>query len=148
MLPRKDCEHHSGVLRTTVARPMPRSRLLRKSVGSQRALNQRRKALALGAALAIGIAGALALLLIGCGGGNSSAIVPPPPIPAVQPLQIADVQKVVQAAINSANVDMVVAVVDRAGFVLGVYQTQNAPTMAVGNFSVTVNANDLAVALA
>jgi uncharacterized protein GlcG (DUF336 family) len=117
-------------------------------VGSQRALNQRRKALALGAALAIGIAGALALLLIGCGGGNPSAVVPPPPIPAVQPLQFADVQKVVQAAVNSANVDMVVAVVDRAGFVLGVYQTQNAPTMAVGNFSVTVNANDLAVALA
>ena len=127
---------------------MARNRFLRKSVGSQRALNQRRKALALGAALAIGIAGALALLLIGCGGGNPNAVMPPPPVPAVQPLQIADVQKIVQAAVNSVAVNMVVAVVDRAGFVLGVYKTQNAPAMAMGNFSMSVNANDLAVALA
>ncbi len=127
---------------------MARDRFLKKSVGSQRALSQRRKALALGAALAIGIAGTLALLLIGCGGGNPSAVVPPPPTPAVQPLQIADVQKIVQAAVNSVAVDMVVAVVDRAGFVLGVYKTQNAPAMAIGNFSMSVNADDLAVALA
>ena len=39
----------------------------------------------------------------------------------VQALQIADVQEIVQAAVNSVNVDMVVAVVDRAGFVLGVF---------------------------
>jgi len=58
------------------------------------------------------------------------------------------VQKIVQAAVNSTNVDMVAAVVDRAGFVLGVYRTQNAPTTAVGNFSATVDADDLAVALA
>jgi len=127
---------------------MAKIRFLRKSVGSQRALNQRRKALALGAALAIGIAGALALLLMGCGGGNPSAIVPPPPVSAVTPLQIADVQKIVQAAVNAVGVDMVVAVVDRAGFVLGVYQTQNAPPTGLGNFSTTVNAGDLAVALA
>jgi uncharacterized protein GlcG (DUF336 family) len=127
---------------------MAKSRFVRKSVGSQRALTQRRKALALGAALAIGIAGAIALLLIGCGGGNPSAIVPPPPVPAVTPLQIADVQKIVQAAVNAVGVDMVVAVVDRAGFVLGVYQTQNAPATGPGNFSATVNAGDLAVALA
>jgi uncharacterized protein GlcG (DUF336 family) len=127
---------------------MAKSRFVRKPVGSQRALTQRRRALALGAALAIGIAGALALLLMGCGGGNPSAIVPPPPVPAVMPLQIADVQQIVQAAVNAVGVDMVVAVVDRAGFVLGVYQTQNAPTTGIGNFSTTVNAGDLAVALA
>ena len=117
-------------------------------MGSQRALTQRRKALALGAALAIGIAGAIALLLIGCGGGNPGAVVPPPSVPAVTPLQIADVQKIVQAAVNAVGVDMVVAVVDRAGFVLGVYQTQNAPATGPGNFGTTVNAGDLAVALA
>jgi uncharacterized protein GlcG (DUF336 family) len=43
---------------------------------------------------------------------------------------------------------MVVAVVDRAGFVLGVFRTQNAPTTGVGNFGQTPDANDLAVALA
>ncbi|HET8967017.1 MAG TPA: hypothetical protein VFN20_12415, partial [Candidatus Acidoferrum sp.] len=98
--------------------------------------------------LALGAAGALALLFAGCGGGSDTAVTPTPPSPSVQPLQIADVQKIVQAAVTSTNVDMVVAVVDRAGFVLGVYRTPNAPATAVGNFSATVDANDLAVALA
>ena len=98
--------------------------------------------------LALGAAGALALLFAGCGGGTGSVVTPTPPSPSVQPLQIADVQKIVQAAVNSANVDMVVAVVDRAGFVLGVFRTQNAPSTGVGNFSASVDANDLAVALA
>ncbi len=57
-------------------------------------------------------------------------------------------QNIVTAAVNSVNVDMVVAVVDRAGIVLGVYQTQNAPKMAVGNYSEMLNAVDVAVALA
>lgn len=115
---------------------------------SQRILVKRRRVLALGAMLALGAAGALALLFAGCGGGSSTTAPSPPPTPSVQPLQIADVQKVIQAAVSSINVDMVVAVVDRAGFVLGVYRTQNAPTTAAGNFSATADANDLAVALA
>jgi uncharacterized protein GlcG (DUF336 family) len=127
---------------------MQKTRLLRRPVESHRALDQRKKILVLTAALALGLAGTLALLLAGCGGGNSGAIVPPPPTPAVQPLQFADVQDVVQAAVNSANVDMVVAVVDRAGRILGIFRTQNAPATATGNFSATVDANDLAVALA
>ena len=90
----------------------------------------------------------MALLFAGCGGGSGTVAIPTPPTPSVQPLQIADVQKIVQAAVNSANADMVVAVVDRAGFVLGVFRTQNAPSIAIGNFRATVDANDLAVALA
>jgi uncharacterized protein GlcG (DUF336 family) len=117
-------------------------------VPARRALSRRKKLLLLAMALALGLAAALALLLVGCGGGSSSIVVTPPPTPPVQPLQIADVQKIVQTAINSVNIDMVVAVVDRAGLVLGVYRTQNAPATAIGNFSATVNANDLAVALA
>ena len=74
---------------------------LRKPVASRRALQQRQKTLALCVVLALGIAGALALLLIGCGGGSSAPVVPPP-IPAVQALQMADVQKIVTAAVNSA----------------------------------------------
>jgi uncharacterized protein GlcG (DUF336 family) len=120
---------------------------LRKPVESRRALQQRQKMLAVGLALAVGIAGALAMLLIGCGGGSSAPVVPPP-VPAVQALQAADVQNIVTAALNSVNVDMVIAVVDRAGFVLGVFQTQNAPATVVGNFGLSQNANDVAVALA
>ena len=74
--------------------------------------------------------------------------VSPPPPPVVQPLQVSDVQNIVQAAANSVSADMVVAVVDRAGIVLGVFRTQNAPITAAGNFGQTQDANDLAVALA
>src|SRR5579863_589734 len=126
---------------------MQTKRHLRRPVAARRALEQRKKALALGILLALGVAGVLALLLVGCGGGNATPIAPPP-VASVQALQVADVQKIVQAAVNSANVDMVVAVVDRAGFVLGVFRTQNAPATAVGNFGQTFGANDVAVALA
>ncbi len=126
---------------------MRAERTLRKPVASRHALARRQKTLALGILLALGLAGALALLLLGCGGGSSTPV-SPPPIVSAQPLQIADVQKIVQAAVNSANVDMVVAVVDRAGFVLGVFHTQNAPATAIGNFGQTLDANDVAVALA
>jgi uncharacterized protein GlcG (DUF336 family) len=127
---------------------MKKIRELRRPLRSQRVLEKRRRILAFGAMLALGAAGALALLFAGCGGGRDTIVPPAPPAPSIQPLQAADVQKIVQAAVNSTNVDMVAAVVDRAGFVLGVYRTQNAPTTAVGNFSATVDGNDLAVALA
>ena len=119
----------------------------RNPVAARRALEQRQKTLAMGILLALGMAGLLALLLVGCGGGNSTPV-SPPPVAAVEALQIADVQRIVQAAVNSANVDMVVAVVDRAGFVLGVFRTQNAPATAVANFGQTLDANDVAAALA
>jgi uncharacterized protein GlcG (DUF336 family) len=126
---------------------MPTEHILRRPVASRQALARRKKTLAVGILLALGLAGILAFLLLGCGGG-SGAPMSPPVIASVQPLQIADVQNIVQAAVNSANVDMVVAVVDRAGFVLGVFRTQNAPATAVGNFGQTLDANDVAVALA
>ena len=126
---------------------MQTERSIRKPVAARHALKQRQKTLALGILLALGLAGVLGLLLLGCGGG-SGAPISPPPVPTVQALQIADVQKIVQAAVKSAKVDMVVAVVDRGGFVLGVFRTQNAPAMTVGNFGQTLNANDVAVALA
>src|SRR5258707_430131 len=120
---------------------------LRKPVESRHALRQRRKTLALGILLAFGIAAALMMMLIGCGVGTNTPVVPPPAA-AVQPLQTSDVQNIVQAAVNSVNVDMTVAVVDRAGLVLGVFRTQNAPVTAVGNFGQLQDANEVAVALA
>src|SRR2546422_499729 len=120
---------------------------LRKPIDARHAFRKRRITLALGIILALGIAAALMMLLIGCGGGSSTPV-SPPPAPVVQPLQVSDVQNIALAAVNSVNVDMVVAVVDRAGFVLGVVRTQNAPTTATGNFGQTQDADDLAVALA
>jgi len=120
---------------------------LRKPVESLQALRSRRKVLVVAVFLTLGLAGVLAFLLWGCGGGSSTPVSPLPP-PIVQPLQVSDVQNIVQAAVNSVNVDMVVAVVDRAGFVLGVFRTQNAPVTATGNFGQVQDANNLAVALA
>jgi uncharacterized protein GlcG (DUF336 family) len=120
---------------------------IRRPVAARRALERRQKMLALGVLLALGIAGVLALLLVSCGSGSITAV-SPPPVATVQPLQVADVQKVVQAAVNSVNADMVVAVVDRAGFVLGVFRTQNAPATSLGNFGQMLDANDVAVGLA
>jgi len=129
---------------------MPSEHFLRKPVAARRALQKRQHVLVLGVVLALGMAGALAFILFGCGGGSGSVATPvgPTPAPTVQPLQTGDVQAIVQAAANSVNVDMVVAVVDRAGFVLGVFRTQNAPAMAVANFGQTLDANDVAVGLA
>jgi uncharacterized protein GlcG (DUF336 family) len=126
---------------------MQTERFIRKPVAARRTLERRQKTLAVGILLALGIAGVLALLLVGCAGGSSTPV-SPPPVVTVEALQVPDVEKIVQAAVHSANVDMVVAVVDRAGFVLGVFRTQNAPAAAVGNFGKTLDANDVAVALA
>jgi uncharacterized protein GlcG (DUF336 family) len=122
---------------------------LRKPVPADRALQKHQNMLVFGMMLALGFAGVLVFLLFGCGGGSSSAApVGPTPAPTAQPLQAGDVQGIVQAAVNSVNVDMVVAVVDRAGFVLGVFRTQNAPATAVGNFGQPLDANDVALGLA
>jgi uncharacterized protein GlcG (DUF336 family) len=127
---------------------MTSTHTLRKPVDSRSALANRKKFLALIAVATLLATGALALLLFGCGGGSSSVVAPSPPVATVTPLQVADVQSIVQAAVNSMNVDMVVAVVDRSGFVLAVFRTQNAPAMTTGNFSQVQNANDVAVSLA
>src|SRR5216683_3452135 len=127
-------------------RTMETTHSLRRPVESRRALQQRNKTLALGVFLTPGIALALVMIIVGCGGGSSVAVAPP--VASVQPLQVADVQNIVQAAVSSVNVDMAVAVVDRAGFVLGAFRTQNAPATATGNFGQVQNANDVAVALA
>src|SRR5260370_38704272 len=125
---------------------MKATHTLRKLVESRRALWQRKKPLVLGILLAAGIGAALGMIVVGCGGGSSVAVAPP--VASVPPLQVADVQNIVQAAVNSVNVDMAVAVVDRAGFVLGVFRTQNAPATTAGNFGSVQNASEVAVALA
>jgi uncharacterized protein GlcG (DUF336 family) len=123
--------------------------ILRKPVESRQAYRQRRKTLALATILALGVAGALAVLLIGCGAGVTHPSSTPPATGTATPLSVSDVQNIVQAAAQAANVTtMVIAVVDRGGNVLGVYREPNAPATATGNFGTTVDANDLAVALA
>ena len=62
---------------------------------------------------------------------------------------MADVQNIVSVASQAVNDDtMIIAVVDRQGNVLAVFRKPNAPNTAIGDYGLTVNANDLAVGLA
>ena len=88
------------------------------------------------------------LVCLSCGGSGSSSKQSDPPPPAVVPLTAADVTTVVQNAVLSVNAPMVVAVADRAGNILAVFETTGAPTTSTGNFGQTVPADELAVALA
>jgi len=121
---------------------------LRRPVESQRAYKQRRKTIAWGMILALGIAAALAVLIVGCGSvtpTSSGSTLPP----TSAPLSTTDVQNAVQAAAQAADpVSMVIAVVDRGGSVLAVYRKPGAGTTGTGNFGTSVDVNDLAVALA
>jgi len=63
-------------------------------------------------------------------------------------LTASDVQNVIQSAAKSVSAGMSIAVTDRQGNILGVFQTPGAPAMSTGNFGVSVDTNDLAAALA
>jgi uncharacterized protein GlcG (DUF336 family) len=98
---------------------------------------------------------ALLAVCLGCGGGSNTSSQPvndPPPqqqqVPDTQSLTAAEVQSVINAAAAAANDPFVIAVTDRAGRPLAVFRKTGAPATAIGNFSVTVDANDLAVNLA
>ena len=92
---------------------------------------------------------ALAFLITISTSCNNSSNNPPSPSPsAATPLTATDVQQVVQDVAQSVNVPLVIAAVDRAGNILAVYQTPGAAATSVGNFGVTVNSDDLAIALA
>jgi uncharacterized protein GlcG (DUF336 family) len=90
---------------------------------------------------------AAVLLCLSCGGGSSSSTMTEPPPPAVVPLTAADVDTVVHNAVMSVNAPMVVAVADRAGNILAVFETPLAPTTAM-NMGQPVSADELAVGLA
>src|SRR5579872_1453239 len=89
---------------------------------------------------------------LSCGGGSSSsassASDPADPPSTPTPLTAADVTTVVKNAVMSVNAPMVVAVADRAGNILGVFETPGAPTTSIGNFGQNAPADELAVGLA
>lgn len=87
------------------------------------------------------------VILVSCSGSGPSATSPIPPSPAAS-LSATEVDTIVQNAVTSVNVPLVVAVSDRSGTVLAVFQTPGAPATAIGNFGAVVDSNELAVALA
>jgi uncharacterized protein GlcG (DUF336 family) len=89
------------------------------------------------------------MLWLSCGGESpsSSTSTTDTSTTVVVPLSTSDVTTVVQNAVMAVNAPMAVAVVDRAGNVLAVFDTPGEPATAtaIGNFGNTVSANDLAV---
>ncbi len=69
---------------------------------------------------------------------------------AVDPsiLSAADVVTAITNAVSAVNSPLVVAVTDRQGNILAIYRKAGAPVTAQGNYGRTVDANELAVALA
>ncbi len=63
-------------------------------------------------------------------------------------LTAAEVQSIATAAAASVNVPLVIAISDRRGVILAVYQTTGAPATAASNFGATVPADEEAAALA
>jgi hypothetical protein len=123
---------------------------MRKIGESSGVAEQPQKLAALKAARALGIPGALALLIVGCG-GSGTPIVTPEPIPLTPKVTLSavDVDAIVQAALTSVDpTTMVVAVVDRAGNPLALWRKPPMPTTATGNFSMPIDTNDLAIGLA
>ena len=121
----------------------------RRQITARRAYSERRKTLAVSMILALSLAIALAVLIVGCGGVSSTPAPSPTPTPSAAPLSALDAQNLAQAAAQAADSStMVIAVVDRGGAVLAVFRKPGAGATATGNFGVSVDVNDLAVALA
>jgi len=95
---------------------------------------------------------ALCVELAACGGstsGGGGATPPPEPPPATESLTQADVQMLVQAAATAAQSNaMAIAVVDRLGRILAVYEQPGAPASLPGNFGAPIPPDELAVSLA
>ncbi len=73
----------------------------------------------------------------------------PHPQPDPVMLTSADVAAVVEAAASSVNSDaMVIAVTDRQGDILAIYQKPSAPPTSAANFGMQADTNEVAVALA
>jgi uncharacterized protein GlcG (DUF336 family) len=92
---------------------------------------------------------AISLLPASCGVGNNPGEIPVNPVNnGDNVLTMAEVQSIVSAAAASVNVPLVIAVSDRRGAVLAVYQKKNAPATTLANFSSTQPADEVALALA
>ena len=101
------------------------------------------------AAVPLALAAAFCAGLTSCAGtsssSNSNSSNSPP---AVAELSASQVQSIAQAAAAAVNGPYVIAVTNREGDILAVYQKPGFSPTSVGNFGQTVDTNELAVSLA
>jgi uncharacterized protein GlcG (DUF336 family) len=136
------CGYDTNVAIFMIPRPMR----ARRFPGQVIAFARRRNTFRIASLFPLGLVAIFAVVFIGCGGSGSPPTPPPPP---PQSLRASDVQAIVQNAAQAADpATMVIAVVDRSGRVLAIFRKPSAPATAAGNFGASVDANDLAVAVA
>lgn len=80
--------------------------------------------------------------------GTSSSTIPSGPPPNVTELSASEVGSIVQTAAAAVDAPYVVAVTNREGDILAVYQKPGFSPASLGNFGQTVDTNELAVSLA
>jgi uncharacterized protein GlcG (DUF336 family) len=83
-----------------------------------------------------------------CGTGTNAGVPATTPNTANNILTAAEVQSIATAAASSVNVPLVIAISDRRGVILAVYQTTGAPATTTSNFGATAPADEEAAALA
>lgn len=86
--------------------------------------------------------------LASCAGGSSSPSSPNPAPATVAELSAAQVQAIAQAAAAAVDAPYVVAITNREGDILAVYQKPGFSPTSVGNFGQAVDTSELAVSLA
>lgn len=87
------------------------------------------------------------LTLASCGGTATAPSSPAAPSGAAE-LSVSDVQTIAQAAAAAVDVPYVIAITNREGDILAVYQKPGFSPMSLGNFGQTVDTHELAVSLA
>ncbi len=101
------------------------------------------------AVLGAGLASAAAILLAGCGATVNPAAIPvTTPNTANNVLTQADVSSIIAATAASVNVPLTIAISDRRGVIVAVYNKKSAPATSYGNFKVVAPADEVAAALA
>ena len=90
------------------------------------------------------------LIILSVLAAGPRAIADDPPDDAAQNELTADnVKTVIEAAAKSVDANsMVIAVTNRKGEILGIFRQPNAPLTSIGNYGLSVDTNELAVALA
>ena len=94
------------------------------------------------------VAASACTLTMSCGSGSNAYVPATTANDGGNILTAAEVQSIATAAAASIGVPLTIAISDRRGEILAVYNTFGGPTITTGNFSTTVPADEEAAALA
>ena len=85
---------------------------------------------------------------LGCGGAPQTPVTTSSSSSSSAVLTSAEVQQIVQKAAESVDAAVTIAVTDRSGNILAIYEKPSAPATTIGDFGATVSTRELALGLA